>query len=140
MKHLLLSIHPKHLSKIMDGSKTIELRKQSPRIECCKSILLYSTSPQKALIGIAKLSMLVVAKPLRFWMLMGIDTGVTKGEYDEYFKGKNWAVGLCLEMVERIDPIGLEELRRVWGQRFSPPQGFHYIEQGKLDKLEIKKR
>ena len=50
-KILLLSIHPEHAKNIFDGIKTVELRRTRPRLSKCDQVLVYVSSPTKALVG-----------------------------------------------------------------------------------------
>lgn len=72
MTTLLLPLHPQHSKNILDGKKTIELRKVSPRHELPDflpsgkfnrngillpsffQILIYETKPTAAIVGIVK--------------------------------------------------------------------------------------
>ena len=50
---LLLSIHHKYTNMIFDGNKRVELRRVRPRhLNEGDLILVYATSPEKALLGV----------------------------------------------------------------------------------------
>ena len=48
---VLLSIKPKYADKIFNGTKTVELRRICPKVTEGDLILVYVSSPVKALVG-----------------------------------------------------------------------------------------
>lgn len=89
---------------------------------------LYSTSPERAIVGLARVMQIEVAKPHVFWCQAQERAAVRLDEYRAYFKGARQAVGLCLADVVRLgEPLTLDELRRSW-RGFRPPQGFSYLD------------
>jgi acetyltransferase (GNAT) family protein/ASCH domain-containing protein len=53
---LVMSIHPRYAHLILDGQKTIEIRKQFSIRNIGMKILIYSTRPEKALVGTARIA------------------------------------------------------------------------------------
>ena len=48
---LLLSIHPEYAEKIFDGTKRVELRRVRPRLQNGDLVIVYVSSPVKAVCG-----------------------------------------------------------------------------------------
>lgn len=124
---LFLSIHPDYVDAIVEGRKTVELRKQKPRAEIGSMIVIYATTPRCQIVATALLSKIVVRPPESMWRLVGKDAAVSKSEFSCYFEDRETAVGIFLTNVRVLDdPISLEELRQ-WWQKFHPPQQYRYL-------------
>jgi predicted transcriptional regulator len=59
-KVFVLSIRPTYVERILDGRKTIELRRRFPTSAACgSSVLVYSTSPVQSLVATASLESVI---------------------------------------------------------------------------------
>jgi len=127
-KHaLLLSIRPKYAQMIFAGTKTVELRRVRPSIQAGDLVLVYVSSPTKELQGAFRVGKTFSEKPSLIWKRFGIKTGVTREEFDTYFRGKAQAHALLIEDAWTLaEPVRLACLRKE-KQGFHPPQSFHYI-------------
>jgi len=124
---LLLSIRPKFASKIFDGTKTVELRRVRPRVTTGDLVLVYVSSPVKALLGAFEVARVVAAPPSQLWNNVESKAGVTREQFDDYYKGAKTGYGIFLKRKWAFDkPIKLENLRR-WKSKFRPPQSYHYV-------------
>lgn len=125
---MLMSIRPSFAERIMDGSKTVELRRQMPRFPIGGLVVLYASTPVNAVIGVFRLQAMDVGKPKELWSRVGTKTCVDWPCYREYFKGAERAVGLHVgdRWVARY-PLQLSAIRAEW-RGFRPPQSFRYIE------------
>ena len=55
-RDVLMSIRPQYASKILDGRKTVELRRKFPEVGAIgATVLIYSSSPVKAIVGTARI-------------------------------------------------------------------------------------
>jgi len=83
----------------------------------------------------------IVRAPLNLlWQSVNEVAGVTRRQFDAYFAGLEFGVGIRIaDVVEFREPIPLDELRTVW-RGFQPPQGFRYVESRDLGKLPIARR
>jgi predicted transcriptional regulator len=83
MKEVILAIKPKYAKAILDGTKTVELRKRFP--SDVDKIFLYATAPTKAIIGRVDVKK-IVHKPLKdIWDIYHNKVGITEQEFQEYF-------------------------------------------------------
>lgn len=123
---LLISIQPRFAQAILDGTKSIELRRTRPTLEPNAQALIYASSPTKAIIGTATVTQIFQDKPEGLWATHKDATGVTAAEFTEYFEGAKIAYGLELLAVQRIDgPVALSELRQ---RGLEPPQSWRYLD------------
>lgn len=100
---LLISIQPRFANAILDGTKTIELRRTTPTLPPGALALIYSSSPTKALVGWATVDEIVHATPTDLWNEHNESAGVTPAEFQEYFADRTNAYGLRLSTVSRAD-------------------------------------
>lgn len=125
-RDLILSIRPQYSEKIMEGKKTVELRRRFPQIVPCGTIAyIYSTSPVRALVGYAVISRINKLPLKNIWAQYSKSAFITKKDFDSYFAGLE--SGFALEFSDvRPLPRALElaELRDRFG--FEPPQSFLY--------------
>ena len=66
-----------------------------------------------------------VALPSALWRSVKRSAGVTKPEFDQYFRGAKCAFGIVVRRVWKLNPISLATLRQA---RIRPPQSYHYID------------
>ena len=124
---LFLSIKPVFANKILDGTKTIELRRIRPHVVPGQSVLIYSSSPEMSLIGRAVIENILCDAPGKLWNQVKAYAGISRSEYDTYFEGTSNAVGLRLGRTQRLgSPIPLRELRARWPW-FQPPQSYRFV-------------
>lgn len=133
---LLLSIKPQYVEKILDGQKTVELRKVKPQLEIGDFILVYESSPSKSLIGWFEIKEIICEKPKILWKKVKNDAGVTKKEFDTYYQKSDMGVAIRIEDRHTIKkPIPLHTVREKW-TKFRPPQSFHYLKEEEISIAE----
>ncbi len=124
---LLLSVRPVYAQKIFDGTKTVELRRVPPRVERGDLVLVYVSSPIKALVGTFEVEKVVNDHPRRLWDIVQDRVGITRKEFYTYYAGASEAYGIFFSDVQSLSkPLGLETLRENWPD-FHPPQGYCYL-------------
>ena len=127
---LFLSVKPVFANKILDGSKTIELRRIRPHVVPGQSVLIYSSSPEMSLLGRAFIEEILCNTPTKLWGQVKNHAGVTHDEYDAYFHGASMAIGLRLGQPQRLRmPITLREIRARWPW-LQPPQSYRFVQAG----------
>lgn len=122
---LVLSIKPRYVDKILAGTKTIELRRTAPDLSPGAPVLLYSSSPVKAIVGIATLKRVDERTPAELWTATADHAGVTNAEFNEYFDGAERAFGLGLiDVRQASSSVSLEQMRELGVE---PPQSWRYL-------------
>lgn len=134
---LFLSLRPRFAELLLDGRKTIEVRRTQPKIMPGGLVLLYASSPTRALVGTAAVTSVSVSDRDDIWARHGALTGLSRAEYDRYLRGATAAVAIALCDLSRLpQPFGLPELRRgrSW---FRPPQSFCYLDAKQVASLGL---
>ena len=128
MTTLLVSLYERHAQNILNGLKTIELRKSKPKhllenhnLPC--NIFLYETKPTSAIVGHA--NVIKIEKLSAFqWCEKKENLCLTEEEIVAYLNGKP-GYGLRIANPRRLKtPISLDEMKK-WG--IIPPQGYYYL-------------
>jgi predicted transcriptional regulator len=124
---IFLSVKPKYAERILSGEKTVELRRNRPRVADGSLVVLYVSSPVKAVLGAFYVDRIVAASPEALWPLVEQESGLTREEYDAYYAGAAQGVGIFVRSAHSIQiPYQLAELRRDL-PHFHPPQAFRYL-------------
>jgi predicted transcriptional regulator len=124
---LLISIRPKHAEKIFNGSKTVELRRIRPRLKNGDLVLVYVSSPVKALMGAFEVASVSSGSPRQIWIKFNGKSGLTQTEFDDYYEGAKHAFAVVLKRLWKFEkPVKLKQLRQR-GSGFRPPQSYHYL-------------
>ena len=119
---ILISLKPKHAAKIFGGKKTVELRKRRPNILPGTRVWIYATAPTAAIQGHAQLRQIESDSPSRIWRMWGDRTGLSKDEFDSYFKSCRIAHALVLDDVMIMKrALSLKRIRKLM-RNFHPPQ------------------
>jgi len=134
-KILLLSIRPIYSEKIFSGKKRVELRRIRPSVHRGDLVLVYTSSPSCELTGAFVVGAVESATPVRLWAKVRQTCGLTRAQYDDYYRGSKKAYGIRIERSWRLEmPLKLACLRR-HSARFHPPQSYRYFTPGDLDIL-----
>lgn len=125
-KDIVFSIHPQHVDNILAGKKTVELRRRfSSKVSPGTRVLIYSTSPTKALTGVAEIREINQLALSTLWKRYRSVAGIQKKEFENYFSGLKEGYAISLSSVKQLRrQVSLTELRERVG--FRPPQSYQY--------------
>lgn len=125
---ILLSVRPRFADDILDGKKSVELRRVRPRLSVGDTIIMYVTAPRKEIRALLVVEEVIEAPPRVLWTEVREAVAVTNDEFETYFDGAEVAVGIRIQVEARlVQPITLHELRQV-APNFSPPQSYRYLD------------
>lgn len=103
MATIMLSIKPEYSSKILSGEKKYEYRKHLPQ-KPIKKIIIYSTSPEKKIVGEVSVNGLLTMSPSQMWKQTKSNAGISRSKYRLYFKGCKEAFAYKLGDVVIFNP------------------------------------
>ena len=121
---VLMSIKPKYVKSILDGTKKFEFRKKIFKRTDIDEIIIYSSSPEKKIVGVFKIGRILEDTPENLWDLCKDNSGISKEDFFKYFK--NYFRGYAIEIKnlkifsKKINPYEMI-------QGFRPPQSYCYI-------------
>ena len=122
---VFISIHPQYAEKILDGSKTIELRRRFPKLDGGR-LLIYSTTPEKSVIGFAEIKRVSYLPVRKLWTEFSHLTHIAKKDFAEYFSGITHGYAVSLKNPKKFKrPISAEYLKKEYG--VIPPQSYRYL-------------
>jgi len=124
MCKILMPINPVHVEKIMYGIKKYEYRKILPKKREIDTMLIYSTSPIKKVVGEAEILEILIDNKEVIWNKTKDNSGIDKLFYDKYYKNKEIAVAYKLGKITKYNkPKELKE----FGINYYP-QSFVYLD------------
>ncbi|WP_066426518.1 ASCH domain-containing protein [Anabaena sp. 4-3] len=140
---LLLSIKPKYAEKIFSGKKQVELRRVRSRLNTDDLVLVYVSSPTKALVGSFQVDQIIQieiqksSKDLNeFWHKVKNIAGITSQEFQSYYHGASVMVGIFVKNLRTLpEPIDLTQLREILPE-FRPPQNYRYLKESEFKILQ----
>ena len=125
-RDLVLSIKPQYSSLILEGRKTVELRRRFPiRVPKGTLAFIYSTTPAQEMVGMVQIKGVHMKPIADIWSEFSLMACVDKADFDHYFNGLHEGYVLQFENARSLNrKVGLQELRERF--RFEPPQSFLY--------------
>jgi predicted transcriptional regulator len=118
----LLSVKPRFAEAILDGDKTVELRKQRFGADV-SLVLIYATSPVARIVGWFEVGNIDAAKPATLWRKYREATGISAAEFKGYYGGAEVGYAITVDRAARLDePIPLIHVGIA-----SAPQNFRYL-------------
>lgn len=122
-----MSIRPQHVENILDGAKTIELRKRGVSFSEGTRIWIYCTLPIGAIQVAAIVENIEINDPQTIWDKYENDLCIDKNEFLGYVEGATSVSAIHLTSVAELKaPISLENMRVGFGC-INPPQSYSYI-------------
>ena len=128
---VLLSIKPQYVDKIIDQTKKYEFRKKIFK-KVHNDIYIYSTSPEKKIVGIMSISNIICDKPTRLWKLCRDYAGIDRDDFFEYFGNAQQGYALEITAVQKFrSPVDITKSK----VKFTAPQSFCYFDRENLKAL-----
>ena len=119
----ILSIRPRYVEAILEGSKRYEFRKK-PFKKDVKEILVYATKPVGKIVCKFQVERVIEDKPENLWESLKDFSGLKEREFFTYFSGQDKGIAIEIKNVEKFpEPINPEKLF----SNFRPPQSWVYL-------------
>ena len=135
---ILVSLYPCHSTKIINGSKRVELRRRAIRVPPGTRIWIYSTRPRACVDAFAVIDAVHELEPTELWRRFGRDASITRQDFDEYFAGLEIGYALVLRNVIALRPTLALESIRIKAGAFHPPQFFKKLNAGSVELAILK--
>jgi predicted transcriptional regulator len=114
-----MSIRPRFAEAILDGEKTVELRRRRPSLPVGARVLIYASSPTQHVIGWFEVGNVVAERPTALWEKVRDRAGVSRQEFRAYFAGCDLAYAIEITATERVSPVALP---------MRPPQSWQFLD------------
>lgn len=99
---IILSIHPRHIEKILSGEKLYEFRKRIP-LEI-RYIVVYATAPIKKIVAFIEIDKIIKDTPEIVWKKTKKHAGISEDYFLRYFKDKQVAYAVKVKSVTKLKP------------------------------------
>lgn len=132
-KIVIISIHPSHIQKIINGEKQLEFRRRwsSHPID---TIVIYATSPIKRIVATASIAHVFTGSKTKLWNIaQKKNGGISRRQLFTYLEGMDSAVAIELTGVRKLDDFIDPVL--IFGHNFRPPQSYRYVRNSEFLKL-----
>ena len=121
-KTIILSIHPRHVQKILLGEKQYEYRKRIP-IDI-KHIIVYATAPLKKIVAVIEVDTVLKDNPQNIWEQTKNESGISYSFFTNYFSEATTAYAIKFRSVYKLPtPIDIS----IIGSVKCAPQAYMYI-------------
>jgi len=118
-----MSIRPEFAARLLAGEKQVEFRRR-PAARGVTHILIYATSPVRAVVGVAEVERLERASPRELWSAFADVAGIARSDFFAYFAGTRMG---CAYVVKRIWSCSPPTSLGRHGLPRTAPQAFQYI-------------
>ena len=119
---VVMSIKPKFVEKILNGTKIFELRKKIFKKEV-ERVIIYESSPTKKIVGEFIIDRVVSDTPNKIYQKYNKYLGIDEVNYFEYFKNINIAYAIKIKKVIKYE----KELTLADFNLERAPQSYQYI-------------
>ena len=121
-KIIILSIHPKHIAKILSGEKCYEYRKKIPTD--IEYLVVYATSPIKKVVAIIEIDTVLRDTAQNIWDITHDESGVSYEFFMNYFKELSIGYAIKFRKIYKLsNPIDITFIDGVKGA----PQSYQYV-------------
>jgi predicted transcriptional regulator len=126
-RDVLFSVRPEYAEQIVEGQKTVELRRRfTNKVAAGSLALIYCTSPTKAIIGVAVILGVECLPIRRIWAKHGPAAKIDRLAFDNYFCGCKEGFAILLGRPRRFEKqLRASRLHQRFG--FVAPQSFIYL-------------
>lgn len=120
---VLMSIHPDYAEALLDGTKTVELRK-SPVAADISHIVIYATAPVQRVLGWVKAGLVEHGSPSAIWDKHKSRAGIRERAFRTYYRGHSRAIAIHVDSPRRlVVPLELSAVE----DGLTPPQSWRYL-------------
>jgi predicted transcriptional regulator len=117
----------------MDGRKTVEVRRRRVSAAAGTDVILYASSPVRAIVGTARLLGSLICSPDEAWAQFSHTLGLARDELEAYLEGGDACLLLLGDVRPVTPPLALVQLQQDHG--FRPPQSYRYVSDSDPDEV-----
>jgi len=119
---ILLSVRPKYANEILEGRKTVELRRKFSECHVGATVVLYASAPEQSVVGTARISGVRKMRVRDIAATRMESIGCSEQELFEYAHDLDTLMTIELSDVQRFStPLERRDLEREFGGSLRPP-------------------
>jgi predicted transcriptional regulator len=124
IENILISVEGSYVKAILEGQKTVELRRRALSINVGSLVWIYSKLPRGSVELVCETAKVVAASPAQLWRMYRSRVAIAHADFQEYFRGTDKGHAIVFGRIWALEPaIGLTALRELV-EAFQPPQFF----------------
>lgn len=125
---LLMSLRPEFAELMLQGRKTVELRRKFSKKYEGATIVFYVTRPVQQFMFIATITQVDHSQKKRLWNMYQQECGISQAAFNQYFSGIDHAYAIHLSNVKLVpNQLVLEQAKKICPQ-LRPPQSFQRLD------------
>ena len=125
---VLFSVRPEYGHMIMNGTKTVELRRRFSKKWIGHRAVFYATEPVSGLLGQAKIADINEGTPNKIWKQFGPAIRCNRQYYENYVAGCKTVFAISLKDPNPyVDPVFAGTLTRYTNRELTPPQSYLHL-------------
>ena len=125
-KNFLMSVRPQYAALILNGEKTVELRRRFPDIGSVgATVFIYSSSPIRAIVGHTKIKDVQKLSVPEIWKAHSDAACISRKDFYRYFSGIKFGFAIMLGAVKPMVLVTANDLESQFG--IVPPQSYRYV-------------
>lgn len=125
---ILLAIRPRFAQKILEGKKTVEIRRRFSTKWIGGRASLYASMPVGGLVGEATIADVVRGRPDHIWNRFHNEAGCTQDEFENYTKDTADIYAVILSDVRPYaSPLPKEQMSGLVGSTLTAPQSYRAL-------------
>jgi len=124
------------------GKKTVELRRRSVQLPPGTTVWIYSKVPKGSIDLLGTVDQVISATPENLWRKFGTRTGISKAQFNTYFRNSAFGSAIILREIKRLSPtVELGSMREI-SNGFQPPQFLKFLDENspELKLLKLSRR
>ena len=104
MSKILLSIKPKYVERILEGTKKVEYRRVIPKCKDITHIIIYASAPICRVVAEVSISNILSDRPSILWEKTFEVGGISNDEYCSYFINREIAHAFIIGDIKIFTP------------------------------------
>lgn len=123
---ILLSIKPKYVNSIMNGTKKFEFRRKIFKRKDVDTVVVYATKPVGKVVGEFEIKQVISDTPKSLWTMTAQYAGLDKMDFYNYFEGLDEAFAI---QISKVTPYKKQlDLNELEDGNIKAPQSFIYLD------------
>ena len=129
---LLFSMHPSHAASVMQGTKSVELRRKFSTRWIGHKINVYASAPSMSLLGEAYIDRIVGDAPDQIWERYHEKLGCSRRQFDVYARGVDILYAIELTNIHPyLSEMPIKQISHLIDEELRPPQSYCTLERNR---------